>query len=318
LLELSRKSWKKFAVSGIYDDKKDEVRKSTDVDGRSALGLFKLAGFDTSETAYLMPNQPEKGRVHVDMGSKEGFIVNDDGKTAYFDHHSHSSKRGSSATEKVYETLTALGALNRTPELESLVKFVNAEDNRSYAKEQEYFRDSYRNLLGLSRFMSFGHLYDYFKSGRDADTILTKAEISKLGLEKQSNMLKANISQSFEKLKELEKNGFIVNSPRYGKIVVDVDRKVSEAFRAAKAYGAGGYLIWSPYKNSMFFSTVDTPIEGHLPQGRLIRETMWIKPRGDKQPLTMNLQEVLNILTQGKLKPTGELAKYLAKSGAKK
>ena len=116
----------------------------------------------------------------------------------------------------------------------------------------------------------------------------------------------------------MEREGFIVNSPRYGKIVVDIERSVPEAFRAAKASGAGGYLIWSPRNKSMFFSTVDKPIEGKLPQGRLIRETMWIKPPNDKQPLNMNLQEVLDVLTQGKVKPTGELAKYLAKGAVKK
>ncbi len=63
----------------------------------------------------------------------------------------------------------------------------------------------------------------------------------------------------------------------------------------------------------MFFSSVDTPIEEEFPQGRMVRETMWIKPRGDNQPLNMTLKEVLNILTQGELKPTGELAKYLSK-----
>ncbi len=277
------------------------------------MGLFKLAGFDTTDTAYLLPNRPEKGRVHVDMGSKEGFIVNDDGKTAYFDHHSHSSKRGSSATEKVYETLVALGALKRTSELDSLVEFVNREDNRSYAKEEEYFKDSYRNLLGLSRFMSFKQLYDYFQSGRDADTILTKAEIKQLGLEEKSQNLKVNIAKSIERLKEMERDGFIIPSRRYGKIVVDIERSVPEAFRAAKAYKAGGYLIWSPRNKSMFFSTVDKPIEGKLPQGQLIRETMWIKPPNDKQPLKMNLNEVLNVLTEGNLKPTGKLAKYLSK-----
>ena len=107
LLKLARENWKKFAVSGAYDFKTGEAKKATDADGRSALGLFKLAGFNTTDIAYLLPNQPEKGRVHVDMGSKEGFEDgNDGGKTAYFDHHSHSSKRGSSATEKVYEALT--------------------------------------------------------------------------------------------------------------------------------------------------------------------------------------------------------------------
>ena len=66
------------------------------------------------------------------------------------------------------------------------MEFVNREDNRSYAKEEQYFKDSYRNLLGLSRFMSFNQLYDYFKSGRDADTILTKAEIGSLGWQKKA------------------------------------------------------------------------------------------------------------------------------------
>lgn len=314
LLELARETWKKFAVSGSYDFKTGKAKESTDVDGKSSLGLFKLAGFDTADTKYLLASEPEEGRIHVDMGEKDGFIVKDDGKTAFIDHHSPDSKRGSSATEHVYKTLLAMGALAKSPALDRLVSFVNAEDNRSYKKEKEYFPDTYRTVLGLSRFMTFEQLQQYFETHDSADELLSKAEIKKLGLEKQSEKLEKSIVKSQERLRELERDGFIVKSPRYGKIVVDVERSVPEAFRAAKAYGAGAYLIWSPRNKSIFFSSVDTPITDKLPQGKLIRETMWIKPPSDKSQLKMNLREILNVLTDRTLRPIGKLEQYLAKA----
>lgn len=68
--EATRKYWNEFAVSGVlqFDPKegKQVLRPFTDLDGRVALGVLKMAGIDTSKLTYVKPGEYLKGAINLD------------------------------------------------------------------------------------------------------------------------------------------------------------------------------------------------------------------------------------------------------------
>jgi hypothetical protein len=317
-LQKSRELWKEFAVSGVVgrDKKTGEpvILNFTDLDGRCSLGLLGLARINTENVQYVAPSSFVEGRINLDTGDRHGMVLQDAGKTVFFDHHADESGNDVSATALVYEALAKVGLFKKQPYLDKLVEFVTQVDNRSYPGEEKYFQDSWRTVLGMQRFLQFKHLLDFFQAGRNPTEFLSPADLKGFGLEKRSQEQKGIVEASLKRLKEMEEEGLIIPSERYGKIAVDIDKKVMAGFDAAKASGCGGYIIWNPDQNSFFLSTVQ-PLTDQFNQGRKVRKTMWIKPLHDKTPLTIKLGEILNTMTDGSLEPSGELAKYLEKEG---
>lgn len=331
----TRELWKEFAVHGVWGVDKETgeriILNFTDLDGKCALGLLKEAGIDVRDVEYVAPGEFIRGRINLDTGDRHGVVIEDEGRTAFFDHHSDESGRTTSATEVTYKVLTSLGLLEREAYLDKLVEFVNCVDNADYVREdhykdylKNYFDNSWRTALGLQRFAQFTKLVGFFKEGRDPTEPLSPQNLRKYGfiylrgkgkkrrkVDRSAEQREA-VQSSQRALKVMEWEGLIIDSDRYGKIAIDVDNEVREGFKAAAAYGCGAYVIWNPETESFFVSTVQ-PLADEFGQGEKVRETMWIKPRDDKAPLSVTLGEVLDRMTDDKLQPKGKLKEFLEK-----
>lgn len=315
-IEKTRELWKEFAVHGVFGvDRKGEktILNFTDLDGKCALGLLKLAGIDTSDVSYVAPSAHVSGRINLDTGDKHGVVIEDEGRTAFFDHHDDTSGNGMSATELVYEGLMSVGLLRPEKYLDELTNFVTQVDNSTFPGKEKLFDDSYRTVLGLRRFMQFDKLLAFFKAGRKPDALLDGADLKWLELEKRSNEQKKIVEDSKAKLAEFEKDGLILDTERYGKVVIDIGKKLPAGYEAVRAGGFQSYVIWAPEERSFFISS-SRPLEFSLPQGMKVRETMWVKPRHDTEPLKVSLGEILEKLSGGSFTATGKLKEYLEKS----
>lgn len=311
-LEKTKELWKDLVVSGIVGagkDKKIVVHNFTDLDGKSSIGLLGLAGIDTSHVRYVASGEYEQGAINMDTGNKQGLVVEDEGETAFMDHHAKESKNDTSSAAIVYKTLVSLGLLQRTPAMDKLVEFVTHVDNRTYPEEEKQFAASWHTVLGLSRFITFPKLLEYFKSGRGPTEKLSPEDLERLGLAYGSRKQESVVTQSVERLKAMHAEGLIVPS-KYGNTVVDIGKTVDGGFEAIKALHCGCYIIWSPEQESFFVSTT-TPLREEFPQGKKIRETMWIKPRHDTEPLRVKLAEILRILGVNEAAVTGKLKEFL-------
>gem|GEM_PF-6574253 len=305
--ELALKNIKKnFTVEG----KKFRKELSADLDGKASLDLFRRAHVNVQNIKYVPSGQHIENSINIDTGDQEGFVVTYSGMekgepykgqplTVYFDHHADESKRGSSATKYVYENLKKWGLLKEDPFLDKVVEFVNHEDNRSYPNEQKYYKDSPYTMLGLGRKVEPETLYQFFRDELSPTQKLTTQQLGKYGLTEASEQQKKIVEKTEPMWKELEQNGFVVDSKDYGKILVDIGgvfNRTAGGFVGAKAMGAGSYILWSPKTQSFFISSVDKPFsQDFLPQGSRKRETMWVKDKPGH--LEMNLREIIKTMS---------------------
>jgi hypothetical protein len=136
---------------------------------------------------------------------------------------------------------------------------------------------------------------------------------------------KVRVKKTENVLQEMNNGGFIIDSERFGKIAVDIDKKVSTGAEAAKAFGCSVYIIWNPEYDSFFISSLQGETlwdsDGRLfaekfKQGTSVRKTMWIKSLAEKdEPLNVKLEDILGELTDGKFVPTGKLKEYIDNGG---
>lgn len=345
-LEKTRQIWSEFTVHGFPKrDKKgneipDVVDERTDLDGRAAIELLRLAGIKNVKVKYVKQGAFEEGKINIDTGGREGVVSEDEGYTLIVDHHGEESGLDFSATKHMYELLVDMGLLKKEEYLDKLVEFVTKEDNKTYypSELEKNFKRSYATLLGLEKHIDIKTIFNLLKGGYEklkkfdpAYNTLPKSFLEsyqiiygknkKVPLAEISEKRKKSIERSVEALKKMEKEGFVIDTKndnnggsRYGKIVIDIingkNRSVELGYDAAVGCGYQGYLIWSPESQSFFLSTL-RPIEEDFPQGFKLRGRMWMKPRGDGEPLKVSLKEVLEILAGGKFEVKGKLKKYL-------
>ncbi len=316
----TRELWKEFAVHGkILKDKETgrmKLMKFTDFDGNSSLGLLNLAGIDTKNLEYREPGKHTAGKINIDTGERHGIVLEDGGKTVFIDHHSDESGKDSSATKFTYDLLVSLGLLEKQKYLDKLVEFVTQADNKNFPGAGKYFKNYGRNLLGLRDHIKFKHLLEFFEAGHEPYEVLQEKELKKMGLFAASKQKEATVYKALMGLERIKENGLVVESPRYGKIAVDIDKKLPLGPDAISHAGYQTYLSWSSASNSFFISSA-SPITDSFAQGKKIRGTMWLKPAIDETPLTVTLKEILTIMTDGQFQPTGELAEFLAKEEQK-
>jgi hypothetical protein len=262
----------------------------------------------------------------LDTGDKHGVVVEDEGHTAFFDHHADNSGNTTCATKIVYETLISLGLLKKEPWLDRLVEFVTHIDNATYPSQNpiEDYKNSCRSLLGLAGEIKpnqFNQLAEFFKANRQPNEPLTDAELKNFGFKKRADAKKKDVDASVAVLESIDNKPpiaeqFTVESPIYGQIFIDImddkgKKTLPSGFQAAKAYGYGAYVIWNPKQNSFFVSTAEKPLQHSFSQGRQVRDTMWIKPLQDQSPLTITLKEILQTLVGKKrFKTPDTLKKY--------
>jgi len=314
-----RELWKQLAVHGVIERDKDgkvTIKNFTDLDGKCAIGILKLAGIKGSDIEYINPGTFKKGKTNIDTGGKHGFevIEDEDGTvTIIGDHHSDQSGRDTSATKIFYETMLALRMVERTPALDKLVEFVTQIDNKTFPNEEKYYKESWHTVLGLWRYFNFTTLLKYFESGKSPTDILTVDELFKYRLDKAALKQEKIVETSLAEMERMGKEGLIVPSQRYGRIAVDIGKKVPSGIDAVKYFGCKTYINWSPNKNGFFITSPERGVTDTFSQGFNVRKSMYLKPLADTSPLTLTLGEVLNKMTDGQLAPSGELKEFLDK-----
>jgi hypothetical protein len=137
-------------------------------------------------------------------------------------------------------------------------------------------------------------------------------------------MQEERVKESRAVLQEMEKDGLIIESDRFGKIAVDIGGRVETGSEAARAFGCEAFVLWNPEYNRFGVNTLGgkelIDSDGNLlankyNQGVEVRKTMWIKSLAEKdEPLNIKLEDILGELTDGKFAPTGKLKEYIDKN----
>lgn len=325
----TKELWKEFVVHGMLGKDKEGKRVLTnfsDLDGDASIGFLKLAGIDTSNIKYVHQGEFVEGKINIDTGNRWGLVVKDGGKTVFIDHHGPDAKKGASSAEITYKLLTGLGLLDekKYPYLGKMAEFVTKMDNADYDLNKGFFEEKFsRTLFGLRNNLSFEHLQSFFKNKNNNQwDVLDDRLLGKMGKDKtgektileHSKELQKKVEYSIRSLKFLEKNGKIIDSKRYGKIVIDEGGKIPCGFDAVKAFGCGAYVKWVP-KNNFFFITAVNEITDDFGQGINVRGNMWIKENQDESPLKITLDDVVKKMT-GDI-PSGKLQGNMRESSMK-
>ena len=291
----TRELWKKIAVHGFVQKNektgKNFITNYSDLDGKTALKILQLAKIDTSKVEYLAQGSWKEGYINVDTGDQYGVVV--DNKTAFFDHHGKIMLgTATSAAQLVYETMVGLKLIDRTPALDKMINFVTQMDNKTFPDEERYYQDSDRTMLGLQGFVKPETLLQFFKDNKNPTKRLTDQELRRYGLDRRSKEMSAKLTKSEEEFRKAR----IIETARYGKVVIDDGKKIPLGFNTALANGCDSYVNWSPDINEFkIYTKADLPND-FLLQGEKQRGKMWIKPSHDNQPLTVTLDDVIGAL----------------------
>jgi hypothetical protein len=325
-LNKTKELWKELVVHGMSKPDKDgkiTLLNYSDLDGETAVGLLKRAGINTEKLRYVNKGEHIQGMINIDTGGKHGVVVEDEGMTAFFDHHADNSGNATCAAQITYEALVALGLLKREPWLDKMIAFVTHMDNSTYAPPdpKQAYKDSWRSLLGLSRHIAFRRLVQFFrKIPKEPHEPMTDKELETLKLINESIKQEDSVKTAIETYEGKEgevpyAERFTVESKKYGKIFVNIknsycSREGTGGWEAAKAFGYGAYVLWNPKDESFFVSTRDK-LEHSFEQGRAVRDTMWMKPPTDTTKLTVSLEQILKILTDDDLFLPLDLVYYI-------
>ncbi|MBI5071395.1 hypothetical protein HZB93_00655 [Candidatus Falkowbacteria bacterium] len=329
-----------------YDKEKKQIGllRYSDLDGKCAVALLGKAGLDISKVGFLTPGEKMQGQVTIDSGNEDGLVVEStetvDPKTGerkseittVMDHHGPYSDRGTSAMKNVYNVLTELGLLKFKDEkeqekYEKVVEWVTQSDNFSFPDMEKYFEDSDRMMLGFlkSPFVTLDTLLRFAESGKDVTDILDEKDLRRFGLiykKKDGEVVdhvaerRKVIEQTMEDVSDLiAKNWFVVTKDGK-KFLVDTQNKIGgEGQWAAASLGYDGVIRYTPENRNFFVAlnkgTLDEKIFAGLPQGRLIRKSLFLKLAGGEK-LTVTLGDLLGRLAPD-FKPGSEteLKKFL-------
>jgi len=311
-----------------------------DLDGTCAIGLFRLAGIeidDSNKAMFVPAGESIEGKVMIDTGGTEGVYDNFDmgvdnlaSRTGGADHHAPYSGKDSSGTKLVYEILTGLGMIDEEqhPYLKNMVKFVTQIDNAAFAGEKDTYLNSWKTLVGLSRYIKYDKLVQFFKEGKDPKKELTEEELIRYGLKGQKKdknglaIVGQNVDRSLEmkekidfdrsEIKKIEADGLIIDTgdpAKFGKIVVDVGNHLKLGYETTRYFDYDTYILWHPVTESFFISSKNPfPDNFTLSQGVRVRENMWIKGKDTPGELRLKLKGVLAVMVgEVKITPSGEL-----------
>lgn len=212
--------------------------------------------------------------------------------------------------------------------LEGAVEFVTHMDNGTYPGMHEAinFENSYNNLIGLSRFVGFEELMNFFENPvRDPLKPLTDNELDgwplsqSVKLRVRSDELKERVMTSIEEVKKMEDEGWSIetnNKNRYGRVLIDVNNRVPLGKDAALAGGYDTYIGWNPEENGFVIHSRNKITDKFGP-GFVVREHMWLKTRGS-EPIGFGLGELLGKMGVEETSLGEGLKKYLEAERNKK
>jgi hypothetical protein len=314
------------------------IRAESDLDGIVCLNLFKQAGLDTSAVRFVKPGDLIPGATHADTGNVNGFGLDPKNGTWVMDHHTANADNEHSASHYVHQTLLSLNSpenpkailLENSEELKQVIAFVNQADNLNYSvgDQNYYVNELPQTLFGLYRFITAGirdfrkrgyepsvklgnptfeQLLQFFKDGHKPDMVYPQEVWEQYGFIRKNEqgkkidlikIQKRNNREAIRILEEINQAGFIVDSP-HGRIVIDLNGRVSGRMDAAKAYGCSVYIGWQPKTNSFFISSVDPlPQNFNLNQGIPMRQRMWLQPENYEEKEKIFTDLLVNILQQ--------------------
>ncbi len=329
-----------------YDRESGKIvlQRYSDLDGKCAIALLGKAGLDISNVGYLTPGEMKKGQLTVDSGNADGLVLDsaetvdpETGErkieiTTVLDHHGPYSDRGTSATKSVYRVLTELGLLKFKDEkekrnYEKVVEWITHSDNFSFPDMEKYFQTSDRRMMGFlkSRFVTFDTLLRFAESGKEITDLLDEKDLRRFGLiykKKDGEVVdhtagrREAIKKTLETVRELAAKGWTVMTKDGKKFIVDTQNKIGgEGQWAAASVGYDGVIRYTPETHNFFIAlnkgTFDEDAFSGLPQGRLVRGSVFIKLSGGEK-LTVTLGELLEKLSPGfRPGPKTELRRFL-------
>ncbi len=298
--EKTKELWNDFAVHGImaYDRESGQrvLRPFTDLDGKSAIEILKMAGINTENLKYIKPGESIEGSINIDTGDQFGVVYNSETYTAYFDHHGK-GKDVTSATEIMYKTMIDLDMIEKSKEMDRVIDFVTKIDNAKYPPEE--FLKSGKTILGLQRSIEFNQLVEYFKDHDEPTKELEIEELEKYGLRDASEKQQKIVDESMEKLEKMKKEEKVIETS-YGKIVININNEL--AVGASAAYVEhDGIINYTPEKSfavtlkEKTFNAEDLQEKlGDGFQGKIIRGNIWIY--NEKEPLNLKLEDIVETL----------------------
>ncbi len=345
--KLTKEFMTAFAVRGEVRPGKEpgilELKTFPDLEGKVCLALFRLAGADIKNIKYTEPGEVVENMLNIGVGKKSGLTI--DAKrsgengileklTAIFGSSTGRFRDSESTVETVYRYLVSLGFLRPNRDMDRLVDFITLESYDFYAIERpRTFHDSYKNLIGLARFIQpYGmpYLFELFKNGLKPTDNLSKEQMEKLGIihkDKKtgkvtdySARVKEGVDKAESEINEMLENGMGIKSKRFGNILVDIRDgscpNLSSEFFGARAGHADTYVKWAPDYQAFVIKTnrkFGKKEEERFPGTEVWHGGTLIRPlrSGKNEPLSFSLRDVLNYLTDGKLNTDKKLKEYL-------
>lgn len=329
-----------------YDKENGRIvlQRYSDLDGKCAIALLGKAGLDIKNVGYLTPGEMEQGQITVDSGNRDGLVIDSaetvDPKTgerkmevsAVMDHHGPYSDRGTSATKNVYKVLTELGLLKFEDEkdqknYEKVVEWVTKTDNFSFPDVEKYFKDSDQRMIGFlkSRFVTLNGLLNFADSGKEVTALLDEKDLRRFGLiykRKKGGVVdhvadrKKEIEKTMGAVRDLAAKGWTIVAENGKKFIIDTQNKIGgEGQWAAASLGYEGVIRYTPESHNFFVAlnkgTFDKETFSGLPQGKLVRGSVFIKLAGGEK-LTVTLSDLLQkIAPNFKIGPKTELRGFL-------
>lgn len=262
----------------------------SDLDGRSAVAIWRMAGIDVKKGSYVPPGYRRQGAFNIDTGLADGLFADreeidtETGKkvvqTWYEDHHGMHSDRATSATKNLFEDFVKSGLLKFESEedrraMEKAVELVTQDDNYTfpgvrggelyqinsgYDSGKKIYETSDRRFIGYIHGMSFDRILQFFTDQEKkpahlrktpADE-LTDGELKRYGLyEEKVAKRRERIKRDVETVEKLIKDGWVVTTRGGKKLVIDIGDKMGrEGQWAAGSRGLDGILRYNPEDHS--------------------------------------------------------------------
>ena len=327
-----------FVTEFKYKIEKGDTVKFTgqDLDSRVGKFIIEKAGLTgIAEKGVLTPvkaGQTHGDGLHFDTGGKYGVHFDTETGALIVDHHGPGAKADTSSSELLFDMFDMLGWIPEQDEdgeplrgpLLQMVEYITQEDNKTEQAELDNFFEGHKTPAMLCRNMKpenilrvFRYLYEH---DLDVYDVLTDDELKAItvkfgdasGKQTETNLFEQSEDYRVERLepsiavvKELEALGFAVDSPKFGRILIDpVDMKfgkhqVSLGGTAAAGMGYKTYLKYDA-KTQTFFCTSETNIfdkESDVPAGTImVRGRMWMIPISQQGKAKMPLYKVLKHL----------------------
>jgi hypothetical protein len=256
--------------------------------------------------------QTDSGLKLLELFDEEGIKNKDRGKRFFanlgviIDHHPDGAPSAAGMVFKLldkfrmFENNRNIGR-NDVQAISRMVEFIDLTDSQGFQEvgKPENWNKSDKTILGLHRFMKFPDLLKFFKEDGGYNRELTEEELKKYGLvgeiEENGEKRKINrqeqqrrvIDGSSEKLKEFEKNGFIIET-KFGKTIIDAKGELPGGAFVAQSIGAS-YLKWNAKEKTIFMFSDKELNKDLFDVGFRVRKHLWLVPEDTKETgLTLN------------------------------